>query len=86
MYWQAFPASFLISGVTNSPYTVNCDGDAQVLYEVRQFRFDEQDLQRDLREIFKPKRVFGFGAKDVDCSNVDRVEENPFYLTETKTN
>ena len=61
----------------------------QVLFEVRQFQFNEEKLKLPEKEIFKPERVFVFESNDhsgkLDCSKPDAAEEQRFYLTSTST-
>ena len=69
---------------------MNCKADVQVLFEVRQFQFNEEKLKLKEKDIFKPERVFVFESKDqsdqkLDCSQADKAEEQRFYLTETST-
>lgn len=52
----------LFPGITGSPFIVNCNADVQMLFEVRQFQFsDEEEIKfQKEKDIFKPKRVFVF--------------------------
>ena len=79
----------LFPGITGSPFIVNCNADVQMLFEVRQFQFsDEEEIKfQKEKDIFKPKRVFVFESKDqeLDCTDSENAEKRRYYLTKTTT-
>lgn len=73
------------SGISGSPFIVNCKADVQNSFELRQFQFNEEKLKLKKKDIFKPERVFVFERNDelIDCSQFDTGVKESYYLTKT---
>ena len=68
---------------------MNCKADVQVLFEVRQFQFNEEKMKLKEKDIFKPERVFVFESNDQSNQKLDCLQalarKPSFYLTKTAT-